>query len=239
MLDEYALHTHKKRICFVFMAGFVSHKNSLLDIKHTIEALGYSAVITHFWGDKEVKDFSKLTIQDCMDGISELIESLTPHYDSVVGIGVSISGALLIEHTKTHNGLDAVVSIGTPFKVKNKWLIDIGFALYPLVKFLMKFSQKYSSPDMQPLLASKTVVNYLYKDFPKHLSDVTVPVLFLQGEEDIVADGSVLEEYLKELGSMHKELVFVPHADHVLNYNADVIISRTLQFIAKDVADER
>ena len=221
-----------KRTCFVFMAGFVSHKDSLSLIKQAIEGLGHTAILTHFWGDRSVTDFSKLTIQDCMDGIEELITPLTKQFDEVVGIGVSISGALFLEYAKTHHDLKAVVSIGTPFKVENKWLINIGFAVYPVVKFLINHIPKYSSAEMQPLLASKVIVNYFYKDFPKNLGEITTPVLMLHGEEDTVTDGSVLPRYLATFGSVHKELVFVPHADHVVNYNADVIVSRTLQFLS-------
>ena len=222
------------RTCILLLTGFVSNKESLYSIRDAFQKLGYSTFISNFWGETYVEDFSVLTIDQCVTSMSTLIDQLSEQYDCIVGIGISISGAILIEYAKTHtNHLDYIVSIGTPFKIKNMKLIEFGFLFYPLITWLGKIVQRLNRHDMLPILASHTIVTYFEEDFPKNLEKVTTPVFFMHGEYDSVSDGSVLPQYIPRFSSEKKEMIWVSGADHVINYNVDVIVGETLAFIKK------
>lgn len=68
----------------------------------------------------------------------------------------------------------------------------------------------------------------------EHLSKVTVPMLFLQGDRDQLAERQLLEPLIKTLGS-RATLKLVPDADH--SFHVPVRSGRTDQQVLDDVLD--
>ena len=106
--------------CFIILPGFAPDNMPGLHLKEILEEKGFAAIATNFYGERSVEDFSLLSIEDCQKNIADLISTSKKRYKNVFGIGISLGGALLLEYAKKENGLDAIVSIGSPFKLKNK-----------------------------------------------------------------------------------------------------------------------
>src|SRR5271154_6359008 len=126
------------RICFIVLPGLAPDPLSLVPLQKYLEARGYPVILTNFTGDLTTKDFSKVTIDGCLEKIGVLIKEAKQKYPVVVGIGISLGGALFIEYAKTHTDLDYIVSVGTPFKLKNRWLLYTAVALAPVLHPLWK-----------------------------------------------------------------------------------------------------
>ncbi len=162
---------NKKDICFLLLPGFAPDAIPVLGIKAHLEEMGYNAVATNFWGNFLLQDFSKLTIENCKEGIAKQIDELSAQYTHVIGIGVSLGGALLLEYAKENNKLHCIISIGTPFELKQKFLIKVGFALYPIFLWRWKFLQRFKSQRPIPLPAAPMVARYLTGDFLKNMEN--------------------------------------------------------------------
>lgn len=122
---------NKADFCFILLPGFSPDDVPVKGIKADIEKLGYAAVAANFWGVKPrgghapggndpAINLSTLTIEECKSGVTSLIDKARQKYKYVVGIGISLGGALLLEHAKEHDDLFCVVSVGTPFSIKNE-----------------------------------------------------------------------------------------------------------------------
>ncbi len=101
-----------------------------MPIGEYLKGLGYATVVVNFCGDNTTTDFSKLRIEDCLRNIGALIREAKKLHP-VVGVGISLGGALLIEHAKSHSDLNCIANIGTPFRLKKSGLISVAVALAP------------------------------------------------------------------------------------------------------------
>lgn len=219
----------KKDTCFVILPGFDQDNTPVLKIQEELERLGYTAVAKGFWGGDSAV-FSRLTIEESTAGVTALIKDLKQKYTQVVGIGISLGGALLLEHAKKNTDLAFIVSVGTPFRLKYKYLI--GFALFTAFPFLslMWRTVGYNSK----WLASRRVVRYLNVEFTKDLSSITTPTLFLQSTYDYVVRSRNNEKYIVEMQSTTKEQVFVPNTNHIMECNGPIIISHINEFCKRN-----
>lgn len=219
------------RICFLLLPGFAPDNVPMLGLKKELEALGYSVVATNFWGNGKVSNFSTVTIEQCKQGIADIVSELSATYDVVIGIGVSLGGALLLEHAKNSDDINYIVSIGTPFKLKLRNLIAVGFAVYPFFRPLWNQMQKVSSWRLLPLGAAREVVGYLNGDFSKDLENIKTPTLLVHSKSDFLADYSVVDAALARFSSTHKKAIYPENTDHTINYDNALIIGALTDFI--------
>lgn len=219
-----------KEICFVLLPGFSPDNFPVLGLKRVLESLGYSVVATSFYGESKIEDFSLLAMDDCISNISKIINKASDKYEKVFGVGISLGGALLIEHAKSFDNLSGIVSVGTPFRLKWRKLISFGQWLFPAIYLFWKQLQKIQKLRLVPLGASERVIGYLEGKFLKNLKVITVPILFLHSRKDGVTDYLALEEYVPGISSKRKEIIYFENGNHVVDDNPEIIARHAIKF---------
>ncbi len=211
--------TEKSKIHFVLVSGFSSDNQEVLGLKDILEERGYGASAISFYGPGTRNDFTQLTEKECLEGIAKEIADISGRAEQVFGIGISLGGALLLEHAKENSNLDGIVSIGTPFRLKNRRLIIFGKKILPAVYPLWRRLQKIEVLRLWPLGAARVMINYMEERFLRDLEKINTPVLFLHSRKDGVTDHLALEEYLPKIASVKKKIIFFKNGNHVINYN--------------------
>jgi esterase/lipase len=178
----------------------------------------------------KVTDFNSLTAAECIRNISELVDNAAKKYDKVYGIGISLGGAFLLEHAKNNTNLDGIVSVGTPFRLKNQRLIRFAQALFPLVYPAWKRLQKLEQLRLLPVGAGNMVITYLQKAFLEKLDLIEAPVLFLHSKKDPVTDYLAVEKFSAQFSSVRQESWFFENGNHVIDNDSDLIIKHSLEF---------
>jgi esterase/lipase len=222
----------RKNVRFVLVAGFSADHMEAMGLKKSLEKRGFGADAISFYGDGYIDDFTDLKISDCIANISGFINQSSEKYENVFGIGISLGGALLLEHAKDFNNLQGIASIGTPFKLKNKFWINFGQNFYPLIYPFWKRLQKIKRLRLSPIGAVKMVMEYFDTVLPRRLEAVRVPVLFLHSQNDPVSDGKILPKYLQLIASEKKDIIYFDSPNHVIHHDQDpdLIIKYILDF---------
>lgn len=184
--------------------------------------MGFPVVSSNFGGQEPISDFSKLDIGRCLENISSLIENARNLHGRVVGLGISLGGALFIEYAKKNQGLDYIISVGTPFKLKKRWLISIGLAILPAIYPIWKILAKIKRLRLPPIGASRAIVDYLEGNFLIGLEKVKTPILLVHSKEDPVTDYRATLNFARRLKS--KEIKIFENGGHVINYSPQAII---------------
>lgn len=220
----------REKFCFILLPGFAPDYVPILALKRLFERRGYVAIGSSFFGDVAVEDFQKITIQQCQENISNIINHATLKYDRVIGVGVSLGGALLLEHAKTKNNLHGIVSIGTPFKLKYRRLMRVGEILLPVVYPIWKRFEKLKRLRLLPIGAGPAVIRYLESEFLQKLENVQAPILFLHSKNDLVTDYRALPEFSKKISSKCKKIILSENGNHVIDYDPEFIFDQLAHF---------
>jgi len=229
-----------EKICFILIAGFAPDETPVLELKKSLEKRGYDAIAKGFFGNMMNQDFHLFTADECIKNISKLIDDAKCKYDKVFGIGISLGGSFLLEYAKKKNNLDGIASIGTPFQLKKQGLIRIGQIFFPFVYPVWKQLQKIKKLRLLPIGASNMVVEYLQNDFIKGLDTITTPLLFLHSKKDPVTDYRAIEKFSAQIPSVRKKTVFFDNGNHVINNDAESIITQVLDFFdLQNIAEEK
>jgi len=215
---------------FVLVAGYSADEQEALVLKESLEKMGFSADAISFYGEGYIDDFTDLKISDCIKNISGLINRRAEEVENVFGIGISLGGALLLEHAKKYSNLKGITSIGTPFCLSNVKWIKFGQLFLPLFYFVWRQLQKSKRLRLSPLGATKIVVDYLEKDLPINLGAIHVPVLLLHSKKDPVSDFRVLPDYLGQIASRKKKIIFFEKGNHVIAHDAELLVRYSLDF---------
>jgi esterase/lipase len=225
----------KSKIHFVLVAGFSSDHLEAMGLKKSLEKKGFSADAISFYGDGYIDDFTDLKISDCIANIAEFINGRAGQYETVFGIGISLGGALLLEHAKSYNNLKGIASIGTPLKLKNRVLISFGQKILPFVYFFWRRMQKIKRLRLNPLGATNMMIEYLETGLPKNLDYIKTPVLLLHSKKDPVSDYRVLPKYLNLISSKKKRITFFDNGNHVIDHDPDLVVKYALDFLEINV----
>jgi len=224
----------KSKTHFVLIGGFSSDHLGTMGLKKSLEKIGYSADAISFYGEKYINDFTDLKISDCIANVSGLIDRCAEQYEKVFGIGISLGGALLMEHAKRSDNLKGIASIGTPFRLNNRALMNFGQKILPTVYLLWRRMQKIKWLRLHPIGAANMIIEYLETDFLKGLDFVKIPILLLHSKKDQISDCSALPEYLDLISSERKKITFFHNGDHVISHDPDSIIEYYLDFLGLD-----
>jgi esterase/lipase len=216
--------------CLLLLPGFSPDNVPVIPLKQDLERAGFSVVAANFWGEKNVDDLSALTADFCTRGVTDTITRLTKQYRSVIGIGISLGGALLIEHAKKHNDLAGIISIGTPFCLKNKWFIKLALALFPITRFVVGIINRFLSRRLPPIESAKEIFGYLRRAFLHNLGNVTTPLLLIQSGNDGVTDSRCSKRYVHQFGSKEKDLKFIDGKNHVFEYDGGAFMHEVVAF---------
>jgi esterase/lipase len=218
--------------CFILLPGFAPDNVPVLHLKALLEEKGFAAIATNFYGEKSVEDFSLLSIEDCQKNITDLISASKKKYKNVFGIGISLGGALLLEYAKRENGLDAIVSIGSPFKLKNKRKISVGRKILPLIVPVWKKMEKIKRLRPIPLGFAEEMIKYLEGDFIKEVEKIKTPVLFIHSKKDWVTDHRVAKEFSQKMLNKKNRFIYFDNGGHVINGNSGKVIGYIVEFLA-------
>jgi esterase/lipase len=221
----------KSKIHFILVAGLSADDKEAFELKKTLREKGYGSQTLSFYGEKYIDDFTDLKISDCLKNISETINKAAEKYNFIYGIGISLGGALLLEYAKTQNNLKGIISIGTPIKLKKRFLVSVAQKLYPLIYPLWKKLQKIKSLRLMPIGAGTMVIEYIEKDFVKDLEKIKTPALLLHSKKDRVSDYRVLPHFFKRLASERKQLYFFENGRHVIDEDPQTIANCALAFL--------
>jgi esterase/lipase len=221
---------NNSKICFVLIAGFSSDAQQIWKLGDVLKLAGYSVVIGSFYGKTEVDDFSRLTEEECIDNISALINKATEKYERVYGLGISLGGALLLEYAKKENRLSGIVSVGTPFLLRNIRYIRFGIKFFPIIYPVWKHLQKIKKFRLSPIGAVSMAVNYMEGKFLENLDRITTPTLFLHSKRDSVTDYRVLEKYAAMLSVTKHETIYFNNGNHVVDDNPMLIAKHAVDF---------
>jgi esterase/lipase len=223
-----------EKICFAILPGFAVSSMPVAPVENYIRDKGYMVFSSNFWGNWKVNDFSKLSVEECIEGIHSFIQSIKAQTDyKIIGMGVSLGGALYIEYAKKYNDLDYIVSIGTPFKLKNRAIVGVANFMIPFLKYFWR-----DVPDMIILNSSKMVVSFFEKELPQNLEKVRTPILFLHSKQDSITYFSALMKNIPKFVNAKTHLVVFENKDHVINYDAKAIlfsISESIDMIKGEV----
>jgi hypothetical protein len=145
--------------------------------------------------------------------LTAVIDEISRESEAVFGIGISLGGALLLEHAKNHKNLAGIASVGTPFRLKNlKLMVAAQKIIIPLIYPAWKHLQKRDRLRLSPLGAARMSVAYMQNRF--------------------------LEEFLPKIGSAKKEILYFDNGNHVINYSP-LIIEKTLEFFNLSEPEEK
>lgn len=216
----------KKNICFLVLPGFSLDNTSMRDITQALEALDYPVFSVNFWGNNEQRDFSKLTMEECRVGVAEEINKLSESYEHIVGIGMSLGGALLLDYAKHNDKLYCIVGVGIPFKLKYELFIRFGLFFLPIARLYYRIT-----PRKFKWVASGKVVRYLTRDFVQDIDRVRTRVLLLHTTTDFVADRAVVDEFLNMMASTKKQVVYMKNPDHIMDCDSKIILPALSNFL--------
>lgn len=214
---------NRLKIHFILVAGFSSDDQEVWGLKNILKEHGYGATTVSFYGTEFRDDFTGIDEKECIDNLAKTIGRLAEKNEKVFGIGISLGGALLLEHAKKNSNLDGIISIGTPFRLRNKLVISFGRKILPVVYPFWKKLQRIKSLRLWPLGAAEMMFDFLEGSFLKNLGGISTPVLLLHSKKDGVTDFRALEEFLPEISSSKKEVVFFKNGNHVINYNPMIV----------------
>lgn len=219
-----------QQTCFILLPGFSPDHIPVLALKEALEKRGYTAIASSFFGDAVFENFSKLSIQQCHENVSCLINNTAQKYQRVIGIGVSLGGALLLEHAKTNKNLHGIVSIGTPFRLKYRSLMRIGEMLIPVVYPIWKKLERHKMLRLLPIGAGPVVISYLENEFLENLDQVKTPSLFFHSKKDLVTDYTALPPFVSKLSSERTQTILSENGNHVIDHDPEFIFDRLAHF---------
>lgn len=218
--------------CFILLPGFAPDNIPVLHLKELLEKKGFSAIATNFYGDTSVEDFSRLSIEDCQKNIADLIRASKKKYKNVYGVGISLGAALLLEYAKKENGLDAIVSIGSPFKLRNKKKIFVARKILPLIVPVWKKLEKIKKLRPIPLGFAEEMITYLEGDFIKEVEKIKTPVLFIHSKKDWVTDHKEAKKYAQKFPNKKNRFIYFDNGGHVINGNSGKVVGYIIEFLA-------
>jgi len=222
----------RSQICFVLLPGFAPDYRPVLILQKALERHGYKVIPSNFFGETPIKNFSQLTISQCQNEIARLIGNAAKIHSQVIGIGISLGGALLLEHAKTYDNLAGIISIGTPFRLRYRPLVYLGKLLMPVVYPLWRIiDERYKNLRLPPLGAGPMVVRYLEGEFLNNLEKINAPTLFLHSKKDWVTDYRALSRFSVTLSSHYKRTIFFENGNHVVDHDPERITRYIQEFL--------
>ena len=219
-----------EKICFILLPGFAPDAVPVLDLGKILRNKGYGAITSNFFGEVEVDDFANLTAEGCLNNITKIIDEAAEKYECVYGIGISLGGAFLLEYAKNKNKLDGIVSVGTPFLLKNKKLIKFGKKILPVVYPFWKKIQRFKKLRLTPIGAGVMAVDYLESTFLQNLEKIETPTLFMHSKKDGVTDYRALPKYMKIISNAKQSVAYFDNGNHVMDDDFSLIIEQTFNF---------
>jgi carboxylesterase len=191
------------------------------------------------------KDLETVTLEDWEREAEAALADLVGRCDTVVGVGLSMGGAMVLHMAARHPGQIAGVAVVNPNVYRR------ALALAPVVRLfarsvkgvgndIKKPGQNEEPYDRIPV-RSLSQLHRLYRTVQRELPAVQAPVLVFSAPEDHLVKPANSRYVLDHVGSSRKELIPVPNSYHVatLDFDAELIFQRVLDFALSLAAERR
>jgi carboxylesterase len=182
------------------------------------------------------EDLEKVTVADWEGRAESTLFDLTSRCQTVVGVGLSMGGAMVLHMAARHpDRLAGAAVINADVRRPNLALAPVARLFTRTVRGvgndIKKPGQNEEPYDRLPVKAL-VQLNRFYRTVARELPDVKVPLLVFSSVEDHLVKPSNSRYIFERVGSEQKELISLTNSYHVatLDYDADVILERVLEF---------
>ena len=182
------------------------------------------------------QDLEGCTMQDWEREAEAALDDLVARCETVVGVGLSMGGAMVLHMAARHPEKLAGAAVINPDMRRPN------LALAPLVRLftrtvkgvgndIKKPGQNEEPYDRLPLKALAHLGRF-YRAVAKELPNVRVPLLVFSSTQDHVVKPSTSRYVLDHVASPQKELIPLTNSYHVatLDFDAQLIFQRVLEF---------
>jgi carboxylesterase len=182
------------------------------------------------------QDLERVKLEDWEQTAESALMDLAARCETVVGVGLSVGGAIVLHMAARHPGTLAGAAVVNP-DVRRP-----AVALAPVVRLftrtlkgvgndIKKPGQNEEPYDRLPVKALGQL-NRLYRTVQKELPAVRLPLLVFSAPEDHLVKPSNSRYVFDHVGSSRKELIPLTNSYHVatLDYDAELIFQRVQEF---------
>jgi carboxylesterase len=174
---------------------------------------------------------SRVRYEEWLQAARDALTGLRAQHERVALVGLSLGGLLSLA-LASEERLDALAVIATPLRLRSRLL-----PLLPVLRRAMPYRRKlrgsdirddaararHPSYDRMPL-ASVQQLRRLQDFVRKSLAKVRAPILIAHGVFDATASPDDAREIASGVGSLHRELLWLPSSAHVVPVDLDGLI---------------
>ena len=188
------------------------------------------------------EDMARTGWRDWVASAEEGLRELQRRCDQVFVAGLSMGG-LIILHLAAHHSVAGIVVMSAP-----AYIADWRFRFLPLAQYFVRWVAPNIESDLTDPEAEKRLSSYrvlpvrcivslgqLLHLVRRELSQIQVPALIMQGENDHHVSADSARIIFDELGSAEKEIIWWPNSGHCITVDSEreAVWARAYEFIAK------
>lgn len=232
------------RTGILLLHGFTGSPGEIEPLARALAARGWTVKAPLLPGHgTRVEELAKTSWRDWVAAAEKELVELRQRCDRVYLAGLSMGGliSLYLAHYQPVTG---VISLAAPIYLRNKKAY-----LAPYLRWLRSYALKEKQPqglemahfnyDRIPLSALVSLLEFI-RLARRHLSQVEVPALVVQGDADETVTPDSAEYIYRHLGSRQKRLLSIPGGRHLLPLGPQRqrVAEAVVQFIAQLEAEE-
>jgi carboxylesterase len=188
------------------------------------------------------EDMARTGWRDWVVSAEEELRELRRRCERVFVAGLSMGGLITL-HLAVHHSVAGIVAMSAP-----AYVADWRFRFMPLVQYFVRWvtpniESDLTDPEAEERLFSYSVLpvrciaslGQLLHLVRRELSQVKVPALIMQGENDHHVPADSARIIFEELGTAEKEIVWWPNSGHCITVDSEreAVWARAYEFIAK------
>lgn len=235
---------NNSRVGILLLHGFTSTPFQFKELAEHLTSKGltvYAPLIAGHGTSPE--DLIRTDPEDWKRSAERAYSKLKEKADRIVVIGNSFGGNLAFYLARERDPL-AVISLGTPIKLRFEWIIRLRLYLYGWAKKYYKKAKRHyriDYTDMQdevtypviPIKSLKDFLSFLKEETIPNLDKVKIPTLIIHANTDFVVNPKSATYIHRNLGSEHKEIYWFGSNHHVVmnDEKKEQLFERIYKFI--------
>lgn len=224
--------------------GFTGAANEMRPLGNQLAAAhGHSVLGIRLTGHAtSMQDLTRTRWRDWVASVEDGLHLLRGMADRVYLLGHSMGGVLAL-YAAAHYPLDGVITMATPYQLKQDWRLNIAEYLSPFIPGVRKGSpaweQEHAANQEASYVRYPTRAIAEFRDLLAAmrgaLPNVTAPALIMHSKEDRSAPFESLEQISSRLGSQTKETLAIEKGGHmiVVNEASPLVFKTAARFIEK------
>jgi len=222
--------------------GFTGTPHSMRPLAEAYAQAGYTVCLPRLKGHgTHYEDMERTTFHDWIASVEEGYEWLKQRCETIFVTGLSMGGTLTLYLAEQHPEIRGIVPINAAVDIPAITAGMAGGGEVP--RYLDSIGSDLKKPDVKELSYEKTPTASLFQlaqlmeRVKKELGRIACPALIFVSDEDHVVPPGNGDIIFQGIQSPDKEIVRLRNSYHVatLDYDQQVIIERSLQFLAKRV----